>query len=112
MSGTSPLPPLFPLRDTPADAPPAFDPEYRKKTGIFPSQELSALVNSGEVGSLVPISEDQIQPASIDLRLGARAYRVQASFLPGPKNTVLDRVTQLDGMPPIDLTSGAVLERG
>ena len=31
-----------------------------------------------------PFDPDQIQPASLDLRLGEVAYRVRASFLPGP----------------------------
>jgi len=85
--------------------------EYRK-TGIIPSQGISELIRSGEVASLIDIAADQIQPASIDLRLGPRAYRVQASFLPGPEATVMDRVAQLDGLPPIDLTAAAVLEKG
>jgi hypothetical protein len=79
-------------------------PEYRK-TGIIPSQGITDLVRAGEIASLVGIEPDQIQPASIDLRLGPRAYRVQASFLPGPVATVMDRVAQLDGLPPIDLSS-------
>ena len=76
-------------------------PAYRT-TGIIPSQGITELIRAGEIGSLLPIDADQIQPASIDLRLGSRAYRVQASFLPGPKATVMDRVTQLDGLPAID----------
>jgi dCTP deaminase len=86
-------------------------PGYRN-TGILPSQQIRELTRSGELQSLVDVEPDQIQPASIDLRLGARAYRVQASFLPGPNATVMDRVEQLDGLPPIDLTKPAVLERG
>jgi dCTP deaminase len=54
---------------------------------------------------------EQVQPASIDLRLGPVAYRVRASFLPGPDATVPEKIAQLDGYP-IDLTGGAVLERG
>jgi dCTP deaminase len=57
------------------------------------------------------IGADQIQPASLDLRLGRTAYRVRASFLPGRQNTVMDRIEQLDGYA-IDLTAGAVLEKG
>ena len=53
----------------------------------------------------------QIQPASIDLRLGPVAYRVRASFLPGPDATVLEKIQQLDGYA-IDLQAGAVLEKG
>ena len=102
-------PELFP----PPEPPPAPSPatEYRK-AGIIPSQGLAELIRSGEVASLAGIEPSQIQPASIDLSLGARAYRVQASFLPGSGSTVMDRVARLDGLPPIDLSETAVLERG
>ena len=92
-------------------APPPVTPAYRT-TGIIPYQGITELIRAGEIGSVVPIEPDQIQPASIDLRLGARAYRVQASFLPGPDALVMDRVAQLDGLPPIDLREPAVLEKG
>jgi dCTP deaminase len=85
---------------------------FRKTTGILPSQAIAGLIGAGEIGSLVGIAPDQIQPASLDLRLGARAYRVQASFLPGNQSSVMSRVQQLDGMPAIDLSEGAVLEKG
>lgn len=81
-------------------------------TGILPAQRLRAMIEEGEIASLEPIMPDQIQPASLDLRLGARAYRVRASFLPGRTATVMDRVRQLDGLPAIDLSHGAVLEKG
>src|SRR5215468_6349164 len=102
-------PELFP----PPEPPPAPSPatEYRK-AGIIPSQGLAELIRSGEVASLAGIEPSQIQPASIDLSLGARGYRVQASFLPGSGSTVMDRVARLDGLPPIDLSETAVLERG
>jgi dCTP deaminase len=86
-------------------------PGYRN-TGIIPSQGIRELMRSGEIASLSPIEPSQVQPASLDLRLGARAYRVQASFLPGPKATVMERVEHLDGFPAIDLSEPAVLERG
>jgi len=53
--------------------------------------------------------ESQIQPASLDLRLGDIAYRVRASFLPGPGATVAERIDELK-LHEIDLTDGAVLE--
>ena len=53
-------------------------------TGIFPSQTLRELIADGAVNASQPITDDLIQPASIDLRLGEYAWRVQASFLPGP----------------------------
>jgi dCTP deaminase len=58
-----------------------------------------------------PVDADQIQPASLDLRLAAKAYRVRASFLPGPKLTVADRLRDL-ALHEIDLTASAVLETG
>src|SRR5207248_2454786 len=60
-------------------------------------------------------SEDQIQPASIDLRLGDFAYPVDASFLPGKGTRVLDKMRALDAdfeSFAMDLRKGAVLERG
>lgn len=80
-------------------------------TGIFPSQALRVLIADGAVTSSQPISDDLIQPASIDLRLGEFAWRVQASFLPGPDATVEDKVRAFE-MHRIDLTGGAVLEKG
>jgi dCTP deaminase len=68
-------------------------------------------VRAGEIGAAVPIGDDQVQPASLDLRLGTTAYRVQASFLPGPNATVAEKIRQFE-MHQIDLAGGAVLERG
>ncbi len=83
----------------------------RHATGILPSQELRALIRAGEVEADRPIGEEQIQPASIDLRLGPVAYRVRASFMPGPNATVREKIDQF-GMHAIDLSVGAVLEKG
>ena len=81
------------------------------RTGVLPSQALRALIEAGEVGGSVPIDEAQIQPASLDLRLGKVAYRIRASFLPGTKATVSDKLEGLT-FHEIDLTGGAVLEAG
>ena len=80
-------------------------------TGILPSQNLRAMIARGEIAADPAIDEAQIQPASIDLRLGTVAYRVPASFLPGPAATVADKLAGLS-MHEIDLTGGAVLEKG
>jgi dCTP deaminase len=82
-------------------------------TGLIPSQGIEELVKNGHVSVPAdwPIGNDQIQPASIDLRLGPVAYRVRASFLPGERATVRDRIEELF-MHEIDLTTPAVLERG
>ena len=80
-------------------------------TGLLPSQMLREAVALGrEILSSHPIGDDQIQPASIDLRLGEVAYRVRASFLPGARASVRDKLDQLS-MHRIDLTGGAVLEK-
>lgn len=88
---------------------PAADGE--RSTGLLPAQMLRAAVRGGgEVIAAVPIGDDQIQPASIDLRLGEVAYRVRASFLPGARSSVADKLEQLS-MHRIDLTQDAVLEK-
>lgn len=80
-------------------------------SGVLPSQALVRLIRSGAVRSIEPIADDQIQPASIDLRLASTAYRVRASFLPGRDSTVAQRIDSLT-MHTFDLSQGAVLERG
>ncbi len=79
--------------------------------GILPSQAIRAMIGRGEIGASAAIPEEQIQPASIDLRLGNVAYRVRAGFLPGPDTTVQERIGAF-GMHQVDLTQGAVLEKG
>ena len=78
--------------------------------GILPSQEIRKLLALGGVHSAHAIPEEHVQPASLDLRLGATAYRVQASFLPGVHASVEDKLRQLT-MTQLDLTQGAVLEK-
>jgi dCTP deaminase len=80
-------------------------------TGVLPSQEVRKLVKAGHISARTEISDDQVQPASIDLRLGPIAYRVRASFLPGEKSTVNRNVKKLR-MHEIDLSKPAVLEKG
>jgi dCTP deaminase len=79
--------------------------------GILPSQTIATMIRDGQIRSSQPVQEAQIQPASLDLRLGRRAYRVRASFLPGQEASVLDTVAALDAYE-IDISAGAVLERG
>lgn len=85
-------------------------------TGILPSQKIEEMLNNGEIKPLLtPIDGDQVQPASIDLRLGECAYPVDTSFLPGKGMRVLDKLKQLDDRFDnfkIDLCKGAVLEKG
>lgn len=85
--------------------------EAERSTGLLPSQMLRGLIKLGsEIVGQEPIGEDQIQPASLDLRLGEVAYRVRASFLPGARSTVKEKLDQLS-MHKIDLSAGTVLER-
>lgn len=79
--------------------------------GILPSQAILRLAASGGVCAAAPFVEGQVQPASLDLRLGAVAYRVRASFLPGPRSTVEERLQTL-ALHEIPLDRGAVLETG
>jgi len=81
-----------------------------RTTGILPSQEIRDLVASGRVAAIPAIMEEHIQPASLDLRLGDVAHRVQASFLPGPR-TVESKIKELR-MTRVDLTKAAVFEKG
>lgn len=79
--------------------------------GLFPSQTITGMIDGGLIRAPEGIDPEQVQPASLDLRLGAVAYRVQASFLPGDRafvQTTLDTLT----MHQMDLNAGAVLERG
>ncbi|MBX9452696.1 MAG: 2'-deoxycytidine 5'-triphosphate deaminase [Mesorhizobium sp.] len=82
-----------------------------RSTGILPDRDIAALFDARALASAGPLDADQIQPASLDLRLGAKAYRVRASFLPGPASTVAEKLERLK-LHEIDLTSGAVLETG
>ena len=79
--------------------------------GILPCQSIEDLIALGAITSLTPFDANQVQPASLDLRLGARAWRVRASFLPGVGRKVTDRLADVS-MHELDLTQGAVLERG
>ena len=79
--------------------------------GVLPAQALRALIGSGAIAASPAILDAQIQPASLDLRLGPVAYRVRASFLAGNGRKVADRIAEFE-MHRMDLTEGAVLEKG
>jgi dCTP deaminase len=101
------VPDLFPTQ-------PAPDPavkEHRRTTGLLPSQDIRQLIAGGRIHAAHKIAEEQLQPASLDLRLGPVAYRVRASFLPGENCRVAGKI---DGvlMHEIDLSRPTVLERG
>jgi dCTP deaminase len=91
-------------------------PRTRDYTGILPSQRIQEMLASNEIASMLrPFDADQVQPASIDLRLGDCAYPMDTSFLPGKGLSVRDKMRQLDPRAEdfkIDLRNGAVLEKG
>ncbi|MGM0586497.1 MAG: 2'-deoxycytidine 5'-triphosphate deaminase [Pseudomonadota bacterium] len=79
--------------------------------GVLPSQVLRALIDRGVVSASGGVPADAVQPASLDLRLGPKAYRVRASFLAGEGATVAERL-DIFAMHEMDLTKGAALETG
>ena len=96
---------LFPRPGT------AGDPETDRTTGILPYQAIKDAIANREIQAQQEIGEAQIQPASLDLRLGPVAYRVRSSFLPGKNATVQQKLDAL-AMHEVDLRTGAVLEKG
>ncbi|MDW3222165.1 MAG: 2'-deoxycytidine 5'-triphosphate deaminase [Paracoccaceae bacterium] len=80
-------------------------------SGVLPNQYIKGMIANGQIASTRRISDAQIQPASLDLRLGTLAYRVRASFLAGHGERVSDRLTEFE-MHRVDLSEGAVLEKG
>jgi dCTP deaminase len=85
--------------------------------GILPYQQIKALIEHQAIRSEVPFEDRQIQPASLDLRLGRKAYRLISSFLP-ELSEITSRLNVLDFyqsdlvMYEMDLTGGAILEKG
>jgi dCTP deaminase len=78
--------------------------------GVLPCQAIARLTETGAITSPIPLAPGQIQPASLDLRLGPTAYRVRASFLPG-QDPVRTRLAEFT-MHEFPLATGAVLEKG
>ena len=81
-----------------------------RQQGILPSQAIQKMVDAHQILGDRPIGAEQIQPASLDLRLGDVAHRVRASFLPGPESTVESKMKELRMMR-VDLTGASVFER-
>jgi len=80
-------------------------------TGVLPGQALRRLIANRAIAADAAIQPEQVQPASLDLRLGTVAYRVRASFLAGAGRSVADRLAEFE-MHRVDLRDGAVLEKG
>ena len=79
--------------------------------GVLPDRALRELIDAGAIRAPIDLSPDQIQPASIDLRLGTTASRLRASFLAGRGRSVAERLPDFE-MHRMDLSQGAVLEKG
>lgn len=86
-------------------------PDIEVGTGVWPAQRIRAAAESGRIAAATPLDEDQVQPASLDLRLSEEVYEVAASFLPGRRWTMADRL-KAHGAKRIDLSGGVVLRRG
>lgn len=80
-------------------------------SGVLPAQALEKMIAAGQIRGRSPISADQVQPSSIDLRLGAEAYRVRASFLAHGPDTITSKLGQYR-LHTVPLTQSAVLEKG
>jgi dCTP deaminase len=87
-------------------------PEAARRLGVLSSRQIASLAETGAIGFERPLAENQIQPASLDLRLGAKAFRVRASFLPGAKRSVATLLSELKSDEISLEDNGAVLERG
>src|ERR1700749_3133176 len=79
--------------------------------GVIPLQDLERMAAQGHIRSRAPLTPDQIQPSSIDLRLGSEAYRVRASFLANGAATITSKLEKYR-LHTIDLKGPAVLEKG
>lgn len=79
--------------------------------GVLPDRSIRAMIARGEITASEPVTPEQIQPASLDLRLGRIAYRIRASFLAGPGQRIAAKLGEFE-MHRMDLDAGAVLEKG
>ena len=80
-------------------------------TGVLADGAIRRMIAGGAIAADPAVTDAQVQPASLDLRLGSTAYRVRASFLAGKGRTVADRIAEFE-MHQVDLSQGAVLEKG
>ena len=79
------------------------------KSGYLPCQHIEMALKEEIICSKIPIESSQIQPVSLDLRLGQKAYRIQCSFLPEnePVETRLKEITLYE----FDIYKGGILEK-
>lgn len=85
--------------------------ELGTKGGLFPCQYIHTMLERRMISATIEIEQAQVQPASLDLRLGSRAYRVRASFLPGRNRSVTELLEEFE-YDELKLDEGAVLEKG
>lgn len=77
---------------------------------VLPIQHLKKMYEDGQINATESLADGQLQPSSLDLRLGHKAFRIQGSFVPGT-STVAEKLKDVQ-MYEVDLTQGAVLEKG
>lgn len=80
--------------------------------GVLNAEQIKAEIEKGSIALRHPLQAKQLQPASIDLTIARRGWRVRASFLPPPGKSVAERLADGLAMQELDLAKGAVLERG
>ena len=85
--------------------------EHAFYKSVLPSQDIRELLDKKQIFSNLNFEKDQIQPSSIDLRLGSKAWRMRASFLPGTNRKVSSCISEF-AMQEIDLSKGYILEKG
>lgn len=90
---------------------PVLTPGQTHAVGVLPAHGIENMIREKQIWASGGVNDDQVQPASLDLRLGDTAYRIRASFLPGEKGQVMDKLSRL-AYHKIDLSQGAVLETG
>ncbi len=81
-----------------------------KHSGAIPSQIIQQFMENGQIQAEIPVPDENLQPSSLDLRLGPVAYQVQATFLPRHGETIEDAL-RLYKVARLDISEGAVLVR-
>src|SRR4029077_20452492 len=70
--------------------------DFGTQFGLLPREKIELMLRRKMIRAESTIEEEQLQPASLDLRLGSRAYRVRASFIPGRGHKVIERLQSLE----------------
>ena len=82
-----------------------------KKKGALSAEQIKDLYMRSFIKCGNPFTDSQIQPASMDLRLSKKCWEVEASFLPGQKATVIQKLSKLKTRE-IDLGAFRTLRKG